>query len=576
MMNQINLNRLVETPYMVEIIVQVLPQMMVKATEITKMKENFINNFTKMLHNFLKSKYLISLYKCQQKLHQIKLTNEIEKEFQQDCIGNQGEKLQVTQNDLENLEKIDYQQITLKFWNKMEENSIPFQLQISQQLSGLDKILLRILDPNHLLKDNTFNKVEIQNDNIISLVCDVLKEYNLTSFDFYNEFINYYYLKQIGKQKNLGKSINMDRFLHDIQKYSIKLANTMSNKQLTQIQYKQLGLLYNEGGEEEKWLDEFFIDDGQYGSYKKDIRSCSLVQKKGPNFSFVHKSIQEFLIAADLYEVLILAKDLNGKVFSSMMDEFLREQNEDQDCLEMIKKLLNKESNYQSLFVRQQQCNDNIKQIMNLIKKIQRHAFNLINYSAEMYTKTRKYLIQKISSEIQIIEFLKFLVLLTKIDQKFIQSGSNSLNLLVEMKVDLTMQNFEKIKIKDTSLFGANFAKCNLSGSQFDSVNINGINFNGALLFNCKWKNLRINEQFLMNGHSDDVLSVCFSPDRTILASGSEDNSIRIWDIKSGQQKAKLDGHSQPVSSVCFSPDGTTIASGSQDKSIRLWDVKTR
>ncbi|CAK79606.1 unnamed protein product (macronuclear) [Paramecium tetraurelia] len=78
-----------------------------------------------------------------------------------------------------------------------------------------------------------------------------------------------------------------------------------------------------------------------------------------------------------------------------------------------------------------------------------------------------------------------------------------------------------------------------------------------------------------LDGHSQAVISVNFSPDGTTLASGSLDNSIRLWDVKTGQQKAKLDGHSHYVYSVNFSPDGTTLASGSFDNSIRLWDVKT-
>ncbi|CAD8208673.1 unnamed protein product [Paramecium octaurelia] len=93
-------------------------------------------------------------------------------------------------------------------------------------------------------------------------------------------------------------------------------------------------------------------------------------------------------------------------------------------------------------------------------------------------------------------------------------------------------------------------------------------------MFDCNWKDLKINELNTLDGHSDQVYSICYSPDGTTLVSGS-DNSILIWDVKTGQQKAKLDGHSSTVNSICHSPDGTTLTSGCGDKSIRLWNVKT-
>ncbi|CAD8215584.1 unnamed protein product [Paramecium octaurelia] len=78
-----------------------------------------------------------------------------------------------------------------------------------------------------------------------------------------------------------------------------------------------------------------------------------------------------------------------------------------------------------------------------------------------------------------------------------------------------------------------------------------------------------------LDGHSNCVNSICYSPDGTTLASGSYDKSILLWDVKTGYQKTKLDGHSGLVNSICYSPDGKTLASGSRNNSIRLWDVKT-
>ena len=58
------------------------------------------------------------------------------------------------------------------------------------------------------------------------------------------------------------------------------------------------------------------------------------------------------------------------------------------------------------------------------------------------------------------------------------------------------------------------------------------------------------------------------------LASGSDDGTIRLWDVPTGAATASLKGHHGKVSSLCLLPDGR-LASGSDDGTIRLWDVAT-
>ncbi len=70
------------------------------------------------------------------------------------------------------------------------------------------------------------------------------------------------------------------------------------------------------------------------------------------------------------------------------------------------------------------------------------------------------------------------------------------------------------------------------------------------------------------------VWSVAFSPDGRKIASGSEDRTVKLWDVETGQCLRTLEGHAQQVRSVAFSPDGRKIASGSEDRTVRLWDVK--
>ncbi len=75
-------------------------------------------------------------------------------------------------------------------------------------------------------------------------------------------------------------------------------------------------------------------------------------------------------------------------------------------------------------------------------------------------------------------------------------------------------------------------------------------------------------------GHQAAVRSVAISPDGRLIASGSRDNTIWLWDVSTRRAVGSpLTGHTDRVNSVTFSPDGKTVASASADGTVRLWDV---
>jgi ribosome assembly protein 4 len=78
-----------------------------------------------------------------------------------------------------------------------------------------------------------------------------------------------------------------------------------------------------------------------------------------------------------------------------------------------------------------------------------------------------------------------------------------------------------------------------------------------------------------LSGHAEAVLSVSFSPDGRMLATGSGDTTVRIWDLNTETPKHTLKGHTNWVQLVAWSPDCSLLVSGSMDSTIRVWNPKT-
>src|SRR5439155_1087345 len=84
-----------------------------------------------------------------------------------------------------------------------------------------------------------------------------------------------------------------------------------------------------------------------------------------------------------------------------------------------------------------------------------------------------------------------------------------------------------------------------------------------------------------LQGHTQSVVSVAFSPDGKTLASASHDGTLRLWEVATGKERAALGEYTGCVGCVAFSPDGKTLASGTIGspvyfpdlKNVKLWDV---
>jgi WD40 repeat protein len=79
-----------------------------------------------------------------------------------------------------------------------------------------------------------------------------------------------------------------------------------------------------------------------------------------------------------------------------------------------------------------------------------------------------------------------------------------------------------------------------------------------------------------LSGHSDYVNTVAITPDGKTVISGSDDKTIKIWDLETGTENFTLQGHSDLVNAIALTPDGKTVISGSNDNTIKIWDLATR
>jgi WD40 repeat protein len=169
--------------------------------------------------------------------------------------------------------------------------------------------------------------------------------------------------------------------------------------------------------------------------------------------------------------------------------------------------------------------------------------------------------------------------------------AGNILNLLCQLKIDVTGYDFSDLTVwqaylRDVNLHHVNFANADLETSVFTESfgNVLSITFspNGKLLAigdtNGEirlWQVKNAKQMLTLKGHESWVWSVSFSPDGQTLASSSQDCTAKLWDVHTGKCLRTLQGGDHIIRSVQLSPDGQTLASGHGDATVRLWDIHT-
>jgi WD40 repeat protein/nucleoside phosphorylase len=193
-------------------------------------------------------------------------------------------------------------------------------------------------------------------------------------------------------------------------------------------------------------------------------------------------------------------------------------------------------------------------------------------------------------------------------------AAGNILNLLCQMQrkegkkvqtITLKGYDFSGLEIRQAYLRGVNLPEVNFANSKFvDSIFTQAFDRVKSLAFSPK--DLETQKIYLLTGHADRkarvwdvenghflfgcgqhtdwIRAVAFSPTGKIFATGSDDQTVRLWDLEAslqGDQKGRgywigepLKGHAKWIWSIAFSPDGSLLASASADQTVKLWNVR--
>ncbi|CAD8072803.1 unnamed protein product [Paramecium sonneborni] len=516
----VGIQDLLTTPFMLEIVVQVLPNMTKQYKGSIEIRNLFIQNYIKII-------------KKQKLSEQLRLIDVQNQDFLNQKENNQ------SYSQLDNDQKLkqkDYEK------NK-QDNSEKDKQKLKEVIDQLDKrnfFSFYLITSVLISKNNSIYVDNIQFDfdiNEVDNIIQALKMQKFTIFEFYESFIKFYHSQQIQKQREKGNFPINESFESDVYQFSQSLALDMTIRDLSQVKYKQKGKLelvskYNSFKNviDDIWPNQYFSDTLDNKDYNAVIRSCILVSAKGSTYSFNHKSIQEFYVAKYILDLLLFF-----------------------DCEISFESLKRIEKENQIL----------IGSLYNQIK---------LNISKESYMGISNFVKDKLQNIDGIKNTLINIVTLSR-DEKYKYAASNSIYLLNQLNAQLESQDLSSIQLSDTNISGLSFYNSNLSNSKFEKVKINSCNFNCVNLTEVNWKEIICKEKPCLQGHQSEVQIALFSPKGNLIVSGDREYKLKLWDVDNHTQVAQLIGHNNYINSVQFTSDITRLISCSDDGTIKLWDL---
>ncbi len=381
----------------------------------------------------------------------------------------------------------------------------------------------------------------------------------LTRIKLYEQFVQTWFERSLARLNGIGLTeaqkiafyrLREEGFIEHSQAFNSDFALAMSEAKTTVAEYFPIP---RRGMPRDTRYEAFLSNKDEE---KNLLRFSALLIRQQQQYRFIHKSIQDYLVARALWEELSPHKELKLSSWLNRLD------------------IVNDPAVLQFLAERVQQ--------ERVLKKC------LLRVVEQSKGKEK--------------------------GVKFATSAANAITVLVKAGVYLSGLDLSEVNVQGADLSYGVFDQTRFEGTDLTDVNLQGswlrgANLNGADLarvqfnekpplymlgtvYDCcyspdgRWFAVVENDAInlyevdtlewvdIYSGHKDKVTSIAFSPNSDWIVSGSYDSTVKLWNVlgKQGLKQTYI-GHQDAVWSVAFSPDGKWVASGSDDKTLKLWDV---